>query len=145
VSALLRQLSQVLKTSNHPLPAFSESLPSSGSRRRPVGWTTAEDLRLIAAIARIGAKDWRVGLRDNAISDGRALSTRRSHTVHRKRKRSRSCSPPSQPLGLRIGVRSLWIWFSLGLASRFTTVAIERSKPLTPSFDVERKVAFDTE
>jgi hypothetical protein len=56
---LLKQLQQVLDMTNHPLPAFRESLSSNQSRRRPVGWTTAEDLRLLAAVARIGAKDWR--------------------------------------------------------------------------------------
>jgi hypothetical protein len=54
--AILRQIQQITLVSDAPLPALGGS---ARSRRKSYPWTGAEDLRLLVAVARFGARDWR--------------------------------------------------------------------------------------
>jgi hypothetical protein len=54
--AILKQIQQITLVSEAPLPALGGS---ARSRRRSYPWTGAEDLRLLVAVARFGAHDWR--------------------------------------------------------------------------------------
>jgi hypothetical protein len=58
--SVIAQIQQMLEMSDIPLPGFAD-LPSSANapRRKSLPWTNAEDLRLLVAVARFGAKDWR--------------------------------------------------------------------------------------
>jgi hypothetical protein len=53
---LLKQIQQILEMSDVPLPDLGEGKPP---HRKSDPWTAAEDLRLLVAVARFGAKDWR--------------------------------------------------------------------------------------
>jgi hypothetical protein len=57
---LLKQIQLILVMTDSPLPELAES-SSSGkpNRRKSLPWTDTEDLRLLVAVARFGAKDWR--------------------------------------------------------------------------------------
>jgi hypothetical protein len=59
--SLLHKIQQILNTSDGPLPPRPESNPSNqnGSRRKGFPWTDVEDVRLLVAVSRYGAKDWR--------------------------------------------------------------------------------------
>jgi hypothetical protein len=59
IRPLLKELQQLLGMTDHPLPVPAESLSSKRSGRKSAGWTAAEDLRLLLAVARFGAKEWR--------------------------------------------------------------------------------------
>jgi hypothetical protein len=59
--SLIRKIQQLLELPDAPLPPpeFPASFIPSGSRRKSYPWTDAEDSRLLVAVARYGAKDWR--------------------------------------------------------------------------------------
>jgi hypothetical protein len=56
---LLLQVQQMLEMSDSPLPGLGEPAAPGKPRRKSYPWTLAEDLRLLVAVARFGAKDWR--------------------------------------------------------------------------------------
>jgi hypothetical protein len=56
---VLKQIQQILDLTDIPLPALSHAPPAGKTLRKCFPWTAAEDLRLLAAVARFGAKDWR--------------------------------------------------------------------------------------
>jgi hypothetical protein len=59
---LLRKIQQLVDTTEAPLPPPPELAPpllQSGARRKSYPWTDAEDMRLLVAVSRSGARDWR--------------------------------------------------------------------------------------
>jgi hypothetical protein len=71
--ALVHKVQQILDVGDTPLPAPADVavFAPSGSRRKSYPWTDAEDTRLLVAVSRFGAKDWRliaefVGARRNS-------------------------------------------------------------------------------
>jgi hypothetical protein len=57
---LLKQIQVILEMTDSPLPEPSKSSASvKPIRRKSPPWTNSEDLRLLVAVARFGAKDWR--------------------------------------------------------------------------------------
>jgi hypothetical protein len=57
---LLKEIQLILEMSDSPLPELTESSPSlKPNRRKSLPWTNTEDLRLLVAVARFGAQDWR--------------------------------------------------------------------------------------
>jgi hypothetical protein len=60
--SILNKIQQILITTDIPLPAPADPNPASpkGSRRKSYPWTDAEDIRLLVAVSRYGAKDWRL-------------------------------------------------------------------------------------
>ena len=60
---LPRRIRQILEVTDIPLPPPTEqhgpAIPK-GSRRKSYPWTDAEDIRLLVAVSRFGAKDWRL-------------------------------------------------------------------------------------
>jgi hypothetical protein len=57
---LLRKVQDILKVTDSPLPPPSaQRIASAGTRRKSYPWNDSEDLRLLVAVARYGAKDWR--------------------------------------------------------------------------------------
>jgi hypothetical protein len=58
--SVITQIQQMIEMGDTPLPGFAD-FPASGKspRRKSLPWTNAEDLRLLVAVARFGAKDWR--------------------------------------------------------------------------------------
>jgi hypothetical protein len=71
--ALIQKVQQILDVNDTPLPPPADLAgfaPSRG-RRKSYPWTDAEDTRLLVAVSRFGAKDWRsiaefVGARRNS-------------------------------------------------------------------------------
>ena len=61
--SFLYKLQRILTIENEPLPTpdpmISMQKKQFGSRKKSTPWTDIEDLRLVAAIFRFGAKDWR--------------------------------------------------------------------------------------
>lgn len=60
---LPRKIQQILGITEVPLPAPTEPQGGStpkGSRRKSYPWTDAEDTRLLVAVDKFGAKDWRL-------------------------------------------------------------------------------------
>jgi hypothetical protein len=57
---VVKYVQQIVYMSDCPLPAsFGRDPLAAASRRKSFPWTSAEDLRLLAAVARFGARDWR--------------------------------------------------------------------------------------
>ena len=61
--ALPHKIKQILEVSDVPLPPPADqqgpAVPK-GTRRKSYPWTDAEDTRLLVAVSRFGAKDWRL-------------------------------------------------------------------------------------
>jgi hypothetical protein len=59
--ALIQKVQQIMDVSDLPLPppADLSAFVPSGGRRKSYPWTDAEDMRLLVAVSRFGAKDWR--------------------------------------------------------------------------------------
>jgi hypothetical protein len=55
-ASLILEIQQMLDMGNTPLPNFPSARRSS---RKSDPWTAAEDIRLLVAVARFGAHDWR--------------------------------------------------------------------------------------
>jgi hypothetical protein len=57
--SILTKLQQILSMGDVPLPPRVDPTPT-GQRRRSFPWTDPEDLRLLVAVSRFGARDWRL-------------------------------------------------------------------------------------
>jgi hypothetical protein len=60
--SLLTKIQQILNVTDIPLPPRTDPNPSAPkpSRRKSFPWNDVEDIRLLVAVSRFGAKDWRL-------------------------------------------------------------------------------------
>ena len=61
--SLPTKIQQILDVTDVPLPPPSgdaQANPTRGTRRKSFPWTDAEDVRLLVAVSRFGARDWRM-------------------------------------------------------------------------------------
>jgi hypothetical protein len=59
--SLLRKIQQLTEITHVPIPPPADAGPfmPAGARRKSFPWTEAEDMRLLVAVSRWGARDWR--------------------------------------------------------------------------------------